>query len=205
MVCSSDDDDAPTTRRRGGGRDGTRQLGRRRIARRGERRRRGRAAGRLRDGRRDGDTMDAGLQASVVEQTNETAVVRFADDRTRRSTTHSEIDAVRDGGVMLVVGEVPEPAPSLTSTSSGTNRSTSRACSSCRSTPRSPVRPSSRRRLVDPTTGDLDRDAASTSSMILGRIRRPPPDLVELHPVLDRARPTGPTCSRRGRPRTRRR
>ncbi len=62
---------------------------------------------------RDGDTMDAGLQASVVEDTNATAVVRFADDRNEAIDDKSEIDAVRDGGVMLVVGDVPEPAASL--------------------------------------------------------------------------------------------
>ena len=61
----------------------------------------------------DGDTMDAGLQASVVERTNETAVVRFADDRGEAIDETSELDAVRDGGVMLVVGDVPEPAPTL--------------------------------------------------------------------------------------------
>ena len=61
----------------------------------------------------DGDTMDAGLQASVVERTNETAIVRFADDRGEAIDGTSDIDAVRDGGVMLVVGDVPEPAPTL--------------------------------------------------------------------------------------------
>lgn len=61
----------------------------------------------------DGDTMDAGLQASVVEQTNETAVVRFADDRNEAIDDKSDDDAVRDGGVMLVVGDLPEPAPTV--------------------------------------------------------------------------------------------
>jgi hypothetical protein len=61
----------------------------------------------------NGDTMDAGLQASVVEHTAETANVRFADDRVQAIDETSDIDAVRDGGVMLVVGEMPEPAQTL--------------------------------------------------------------------------------------------
>jgi hypothetical protein len=61
----------------------------------------------------DGGTMEAGLQASVVERTNETAIVRFADDRREAIDGTSDIDAVHDGGVMLVVGAVPEPASTL--------------------------------------------------------------------------------------------
>jgi hypothetical protein len=61
-----------------------------------------------------GDTMDAGLQASVVADTTESATVRFADDRIEAIDDQTDNDAVRDGGVMLVVGELPEPAPTLT-------------------------------------------------------------------------------------------
>jgi len=61
-----------------------------------------------------GGRLDAGLQASVVEDTAETATVRFADDRSEAVDDTSELMPVHDDGVMLVIGELPEPAVTLT-------------------------------------------------------------------------------------------
>ena len=61
-----------------------------------------------------GDTLDAGLQASVVEDTTDTATVRFADDRVQAIDDTSDSMPVHDDGVMLIMGELPEPAPTLT-------------------------------------------------------------------------------------------
>lgn len=61
-----------------------------------------------------GGRLDAGLQASVVEDTAETATVRFADDRSEAVDDTSELLPVHDDGVMLVIGDLPEPAVSLT-------------------------------------------------------------------------------------------
>ena len=61
-----------------------------------------------------GSTLDAGLQASVVEETTDTATVRFADDRSEAIDDTSELMPVHDDGVMLVVGDLPDPAPTLT-------------------------------------------------------------------------------------------
>jgi hypothetical protein len=60
------------------------------------------------------DALDAGLQASVVEATTESATVRFADDRSEAVDDTSELLSVHDDGVMLVLGDLPEPARALT-------------------------------------------------------------------------------------------
>jgi hypothetical protein len=60
------------------------------------------------------DALDAGLQASVVEATTESATVRFADDRSEAVDDTSELMSVHDDGVMLVIGDLPEPARTLT-------------------------------------------------------------------------------------------
>jgi len=59
-------------------------------------------------------TLDAGLQASVVEETADTATVRFADDRAEAIDDTSEVMPVHDDGVMLVIGDLPDPARTLT-------------------------------------------------------------------------------------------
>jgi hypothetical protein len=61
-----------------------------------------------------GGRLDAGLQASVVETTTEVATVRFADDRSEAVDDTSELMIVHDDGVMLVLGDLPEPARTLT-------------------------------------------------------------------------------------------
>ena len=50
----------------------------------------------------NGDTLDAGLQASVVEATTDEATVRFADDRSEAIDDTTELMTVHDDGVMLV-------------------------------------------------------------------------------------------------------
>ena len=61
-----------------------------------------------------GSTLDAGLQASVVKETTDTATVRFADDRSEAIDDTSELMPVHDDGVMLVIGDLPVPARTLT-------------------------------------------------------------------------------------------
>jgi hypothetical protein len=62
---------------------------------------------------KNGETMDAGLQAMVVEATAQTATVRFTDDRSEAIDDASDNGAVRDSGVMLVLGELSEPGRTL--------------------------------------------------------------------------------------------
>jgi hypothetical protein len=50
----------------------------------------------------------------VVEATTESATVRFADDRSEAVDDTSELLSVHDDGVMLVLGDLPEPARALT-------------------------------------------------------------------------------------------
>lgn len=61
----------------------------------------------------DGDTIDAGVQASVTAATADDAVVRFADDA--NDTFDADVDGapVHDGGVLLAIGAMPEPAYTL--------------------------------------------------------------------------------------------
>jgi len=61
-----------------------------------------------------GGALDAGLQASVVEATADEVTVRFADDRSEAVDDATDDLPVHDDGVMLVIGDLPEPAPSLT-------------------------------------------------------------------------------------------
>jgi hypothetical protein len=55
-----------------------------------------------------GETIDAGIQASVVESLHDEATVRFADERTEAVDDESDDEPVRDNGVMLIVGELPD-------------------------------------------------------------------------------------------------
>lgn len=61
-----------------------------------------------------GDTIDVGLQAAVAERTVDDAVVRFADERAEAIEEGVDGDPVKDDGVLLVLGEMPEPGPSMT-------------------------------------------------------------------------------------------
>ena len=61
-----------------------------------------------------GGALDAGLQASVVEATADEVTVRFADDRSEAVDDALDLLPVHDDGVMLVIGDLPAPARSLT-------------------------------------------------------------------------------------------
>jgi hypothetical protein len=60
-----------------------------------------------------GTTIDVGVQADVAESTVDWATVRFADDVTDTFDPDLEDEPVRDDGVMLLVGPIPEPARSI--------------------------------------------------------------------------------------------
>ena len=60
-----------------------------------------------------GATIDVGVQADVAGATVDWATVRFADDVTDTFDPDLEGEPVRDDGVMLLVGPMPEPAPSI--------------------------------------------------------------------------------------------
>lgn len=60
-----------------------------------------------------GTTIDVGVQADVAESTVDWATVRFADDITDTFDQDLEGEPVRDDGVMLLVGPIPEPARSI--------------------------------------------------------------------------------------------
>jgi hypothetical protein len=60
-----------------------------------------------------GATMDVGVQADVAESTVDWATVRFADDIADTFDPDLEGEPVRDDGVMLLVGPIPEPARSI--------------------------------------------------------------------------------------------
>ncbi len=60
-----------------------------------------------------GTTIDVGVQADVAESTVDWATVRFADDIADTFDPDLEGEPVRDDGVMLVVGPIPEPARSI--------------------------------------------------------------------------------------------
>jgi hypothetical protein len=57
-----------------------------------------------------GDTIDVGIQAAAAERTAEIAIVRFADDRSDAVDSDSDGMPVKEDGVMLLIGEIPEPA-----------------------------------------------------------------------------------------------
>jgi hypothetical protein len=58
----------------------------------------------------NGETIDAAVQASVVEATTDEATVRFADDRSEAIDDTTDDQRCHDDGVLLVVGELPEEA-----------------------------------------------------------------------------------------------
>lgn len=60
-----------------------------------------------------GTTIDVGVQADVAESTVDWATVRFADDIADTFDPDVAGEPVRDEGVMLLVGPIPEPAPSI--------------------------------------------------------------------------------------------
>jgi hypothetical protein len=60
-----------------------------------------------------GTTIDVGVQADVAESTVDWATVRFADDVADTFDPDLEDEPVRDDGVMLLVGPIPEPARSI--------------------------------------------------------------------------------------------
>jgi hypothetical protein len=60
-----------------------------------------------------GMTIDVGVQADVAESTVDWATVRFADDIADTFDPDLAGEPVRDDGVMLLVGPMPEPAPSI--------------------------------------------------------------------------------------------
>jgi hypothetical protein len=61
----------------------------------------------------EGETIDVGVQAEVASATVEVANVRFADEATEAFDEDIEGQPVIDGGAMLLVGPMPEPAPSV--------------------------------------------------------------------------------------------
>jgi hypothetical protein len=60
-----------------------------------------------------GTSIDVGVQADVAESTVDWATVRFADDIADTFDPDLEGEPVRDDGAMLLVGPIPEPAPSI--------------------------------------------------------------------------------------------
>ncbi len=60
-----------------------------------------------------GATIDVSVQALVAESTVDWATVRFADDIADTFDPGLEGEPVRDGGVMLLVGPIPEPARTI--------------------------------------------------------------------------------------------
>ncbi len=61
----------------------------------------------------DGATIDVGVQADVAAATVDWATVRFADDVAETFDPDVEGEPVRDQGAMLLLGPMPEPAPSI--------------------------------------------------------------------------------------------
>lgn len=61
----------------------------------------------------DGTTIDVGVQAQVAEATTEWATVRFADQPSEAFNPDVDGEPVRDDGVMLLVGAIPDPAPAV--------------------------------------------------------------------------------------------
>ena len=57
----------------------------------------------------DGTTIDVGVQADVAAAMVDTATVRFADDADDAFDPDVEGQPVRDEGVMLLVGPIPDP------------------------------------------------------------------------------------------------
>jgi hypothetical protein len=61
-----------------------------------------------------GGTIDVGVQADVTASMADEAVVRFADEPAEAFDTGVEGAPVHDDGILLAVGEVPEPARRVT-------------------------------------------------------------------------------------------
>ncbi len=61
----------------------------------------------------DGGTIDVGVQADVAESTVDIATVRFTDDRGDAFDGDLDDQPVREQGVMLLVGPMPEPGPNV--------------------------------------------------------------------------------------------
>jgi hypothetical protein len=61
----------------------------------------------------DGDTIDVGVQADVAESTVDIATVRFTDDKGDAFDGDLDDQPVREDGVMLLVGPMPDPGPSV--------------------------------------------------------------------------------------------
>ncbi len=61
----------------------------------------------------DGATIDVGVQADVAADTVDWATVRFADDIADTFDPDVEGEPVRDDGVLLLIGPMPEPARSV--------------------------------------------------------------------------------------------
>ncbi len=61
----------------------------------------------------DGATIDVGVQADVAADTVDWATVRFADDIADTFDPDIEGEPVRDDGVLLLIGPMPEPARSV--------------------------------------------------------------------------------------------
>jgi hypothetical protein len=60
-----------------------------------------------------GGTIDVGIQAAVVEATVETAIVRFADEAGEALDTDVEGEPVKDDGVLLIVGDMPDSSRTI--------------------------------------------------------------------------------------------
>ena len=60
-----------------------------------------------------GGTIDVGIQAAVVEATVETAIVRFADEAGEALYTDIEGEPVKDDGVLLIVGDMPDSSRTI--------------------------------------------------------------------------------------------
>jgi len=61
----------------------------------------------------DGATIDVGVQASVAAATVDIADVRFADEMTEAFDDGLDGAPVIDHGVLLLVGAMPDPAPTI--------------------------------------------------------------------------------------------
>ena len=61
----------------------------------------------------DGATIDVGVQADVAADTVDWATVRFADDVSDTFDPSLDGEPVRDDGVLLLIGPMPEPARSV--------------------------------------------------------------------------------------------
>jgi hypothetical protein len=61
----------------------------------------------------DGETIDVGVQADVAAATVDVADVRFADESAEAFDDGVDSQPVIADGVMLLVGALPEPAPTI--------------------------------------------------------------------------------------------